>query len=99
MQLSLEQMQKLAASLREQWSKGGDPEAFALWRELRLEITKARGNVRSDRQNTYRVVFRHSTVVEETMVYAGSMVEAALEAEQIRDDRWEDWSVYSITLR
>ena len=42
MQLSMEQMQKLSASLREQWSKGDDPEAFELWRELRLEINRAR---------------------------------------------------------
>lgn len=98
MQLSLEQMQKLSASLREQWSKGDDPEAFALWREMRLRMQNARNAVRS-RQNTYRVVFRDSTVVMEEMVFAGSMVEAALEAEQIRDERWPGWSVYSITLR
>ncbi len=99
MKLSIEQLQTIAASLRAQWSGDNgkyDQEAFQAWLEIRKEIGQRRSSVR---RNSYRVVFRDSTVVEEDLIFAGSMVEAALEAECIRDDRWPDWSVYSITLR
>ncbi len=51
--------------------------------------------------NTYRVVFRQSTVVEERMIMAETIVKAAKKATKLTEPGAEfaDWSVYSITLR
>jgi hypothetical protein len=52
--------------------------------------------------NTYRVVFRWSTVVEEELIVAKSMVGAAKKARDLNQHRYPavgGWSVYSITLQ
>lgn len=51
--------------------------------------------------NTYRVIFRNSTVVDDFLVDAKSIVKAAKKAKAItRDPKSDffDWTVYSITL-
>jgi hypothetical protein len=51
-------------------------------------------------KNTYKVVFRNSTVVDERTVQAKTMVGAARRATKMTlpGGDFEGWSVYSITL-
>ncbi len=51
--------------------------------------------------NTYRVVFRNSTVVDDKIIDAKTMAKAAKKAAKITrqpDSLYAGWSVYSITL-
>lgn len=55
-----------------------------------------------ERENTYRVVYRNSTVVFDELIYAKNIVVAAKRARQATEDPdslYFNWSVYSITLR
>ena len=51
-------------------------------------------------KNTYKVVFRESTVVFDRTIRARTMVGAAKKAQKYTDPGGEfaNWSVYSITL-
>lgn len=55
-----------------------------------------------EKENTYRVVYRQSTVVFDETIYAKNMVKAAKQAQKTTEDPdslYFNWSVYSITLR
>lgn len=53
-------------------------------------------------KNRYRVVFRSSSVVDESFIYAADIVKAAKKAERMTEPGGKPyvrgWSVYSITL-
>lgn len=51
--------------------------------------------------NTYRVTFRHSTVVEDRLIRAKTMAKAAKKAAKQTEKpggTFDGWSVYAITL-
>lgn len=50
--------------------------------------------------NTYKIVFRNSTVIEERTVQAETIIGAAKRAMKMTypGANFDDWSVYSITL-